>query len=447
MTSIPLSRSCRAGTATFTVNGNTRSLRHRHPHQHRHGSRAGRRDRPDPATTARPIPTRSPQSPICRSPRPTASPTSSPGRARPTPSWSATPAPRRHGGQRDRRLPHGHVRDWTATASTGSSVAASAGSGDISDHRHAPAGRDGDLHRRCQREPLRYGNPHEHRHGGRPRGRHRRRPADNSATDTDTIGPAPPSGAAILVVTNGSDAVSDAGVSAIQSLGDYTVTVARDPAQIAAELTPASLADYRAVVFLDTGGDRGLTAARKPPSRTYFHKGGGFVGIGSAIETRPELAVPDRHPRHALVRPAPRSRPARSRSPTASTTRRRTCRSTGTARTLGTTSRPTSAASRTCSPRSSRIRSARSRRDTLDGIAGGTMGADHPVSCCKDYQGGRSFYTGSATRRRASTTTAFKTHLRARSTGPPARPTRTTATAARPCSRTTSRSRSAPRRT
>ena len=29
----------------------------------------------------------------------------------------------------------------------------------------------------------------------------------------------------------------------------------------------------------------------------------------------------------------------------------------------------------------------------LDGIAGGTMGADHPVSWCKDYKGGRSFYT------------------------------------------------------
>ena len=29
----------------------------------------------------------------------------------------------------------------------------------------------------------------------------------------------------------------------------------------------------------------------------------------------------------------------------------------------------------------------------LDGIEGGTMGAQHPVSFCKDYQGGRSFYT------------------------------------------------------
>ncbi len=32
--------------------------------------------------------------------------------------------------------------------------------------------------------------------------------------------------------------------------------------------------------------------------------------------------------------------------------------------------------------------------NSLDGIAGGTMGASHPISFCKDFQGGRSFYTG-----------------------------------------------------
>ena len=37
---------------------------------------------------------------------------------------------------------------------------------------------------------------------------------------------------------------------------------------------------------------------------------------------------------------------------------------------------------------------------TLDGIAGGTMGANHPISFCKDYQGGRSFYTGARQHRR-----------------------------------------------
>ena len=35
--------------------------------------------------------------------------------------------------------------------------------------------------------------------------------------------------------------------------------------------------------------------------------------------------------------------------------------------------------------------------NTLDGIAGGTMGANHPVSFCKDFQGGRSFYTALGT--------------------------------------------------
>ena len=75
-------------------------------------------------------------------------------------------------------------------------------------------------------------------------------------------------------------------------------------------------------------------------------------------------------------------------------TRASRSRCTGSARTTGTTSTRTSSACRTCWRRSSRTRSARSRRaPSLDGIEGGTMGAQHPVSFCKDYQGGRSFYT------------------------------------------------------
>ena len=33
----------------------------------------------------------------------------------------------------------------------------------------------------------------------------------------------------------------------------------------------------------------------------------------------------------------------------------------------------------------------------LNGIEGGTMGADHPISWCKDFSAGRSFYTGLGT--------------------------------------------------
>ena len=116
---------------------------------------------------------------------------------------------------------------------------------------------------------------------------------------------------------------------------------------------------------------------------------------------RSVMAVPDRRPRHARVRPhraadghgeGLRPRPRREQVAPACT---------GSATTTGTTSPRTSAASRTCSRPWSRTRSARSRRaQTLDGIAGGTMGANHPVSFCKDYQGGRSFYTGARQHRR-----------------------------------------------
>ena len=73
------------------------------------------------------------------------------------------------------------------------------------------------------------------------------------------------------------------------------------------------------------------------------------------------------------------------------------------------------------------------------------MGADHPVLWCKDYKGGRSFYSalgntlGELPRRRLPPRCS-----RARSTGPPAWPTRSPATAARPCWPTTSRSRRSP---
>ena len=40
------------------------------------------------------------------------------------------------------------------------------------------------------------------------------------------------------------------------------------------------------------------------------------------------------------------------------------------------------------------------------------MGADHPVSFCKDYQGGRSFYTGARQHRRRLSTPTLTTHLK-----------------------------------
>ena len=50
---------------------------------------------------------------------------------------------------------------------------------------------------------------------------------------------------------------------------------------------------YKAVVFLNTTGDV-LDAAQEAAFEKYFRAGGGFLGIGSAIETEPELGSSSR---------------------------------------------------------------------------------------------------------------------------------------------------------
>src|ERR671923_2691738 len=48
---------------------------------------------------------------------------------------------------------------------------------------------------------------------------------------------------------------------------------------------------------------------------------------------------------------------------------------------------------------------------TLPGITGGTMGADHPVMWCKDYRGGRSFYTALGNTAASFGESAMRSHL------------------------------------
>ena len=93
----------------------------------------------------------------------------------------------------------------------------------------------------------------------------------------------------VLVVTSAADPVSAAGVAAIQAAGTsggFTVT-APTPATVGEQFTPANLEQYRAVVFLGTGLASPLTDAQRDAFEGYFRDGGGFVGVGSAIETDP----------------------------------------------------------------------------------------------------------------------------------------------------------------
>ena len=66
----------------------------------------------------------------------------------------------------------------------------------------------------------------------------------------------------VLVVTSTQDALSAAGISAINAASNggaaFTVT-APAPADVGAQFTPANLDTYRAVVFLNTGQASPLT--------------------------------------------------------------------------------------------------------------------------------------------------------------------------------------------
>ena len=229
---------------------------------------------------------------------------------------------------------------------------------------------------------------------------------------------------------------SNAAVNAIKDLGKangFTVQSNGDPTQF----TEENLARFRAVILL-ADSDDALNADQQAAFEAYYTNGGGVLAIHSAIETEPDWDfLTDVLGARSSGRTT--ARRARSRSRTASTRRPASCPSTGTERSPGTTSTSTSGASATSWPRSPRTRSTRTHRGPVTGIAGGTMGFDHPIAWCKDFQGGRSFYTGVGSTPAASRTPCTARTCSGRSAGRPASPTRSIPTAGPRSSRTSSR--------
>jgi PKD repeat protein len=216
------------------------------------------------------------------------------------------------------------------------------------------------------------------------------------ATASAAIKPAAAAPAKVLVVTSTEDALSTAGVAAIRSAassGDFTVT-APAPAAVGAEFTPEGLDQYRAVVFLNTGIASPLTDVQRTNFANYYRKGGGFVGIGSAVETDPAWSfLTDVLGTRSSGRTAVQSGTVKvfDRVHDATKNLPEYWDRTDNWYNFATNVRGLSHVLATVveDPFGPQPQGA-----TLDGIAGGTMGANHPISFCKDYQGGRSFYTG-----------------------------------------------------
>ena len=195
----------------------------------------------------------------------------------------------------------------------------------------------------------------------------------------------------VLVFTKNSTGNAAEGVAALRSLVQAS-EVTFDVTDDASKFTASNLAKYRAVVFLNTSGDV-LDAAQQDAFEDYFRGGGGFFGIGSAIETEPDwqfftdvlgtrssgkTAV-----QAGTIKVADRGHDASKNLPEywnrSDAFYNFTSNVRGFSHVLATVvedpfgPQPWGGA--------------------VSAITGGTMGFDHPVTWCKDYRGGRSFYT------------------------------------------------------
>ncbi|MFH8976215.1 ThuA domain-containing protein [Streptomyces sp. NPDC017890] len=189
----------------------------------------------------------------------------------------------------------------------------------------------------------------------------------------------------------------DDGIAALRDLGtanNFTVDATED----AQAFTTADLARYKAVVFLSTTGDV-LNATQQTAFEEYVQGGGGYVGIHAAADTEYDWpfyeglagALFHSHPaiQSATVQVEDRAHDA-------------------TAHLGGTWQRTDEWYNYRTNPRTSARVLA-----SLDesSYSGGNMSGDHPIAWCKDYQGGRAFYTGGGHTDESYSEPAFRRHL------------------------------------
>ncbi|MFE9248973.1 ThuA domain-containing protein [Streptomyces sp. NPDC007088] len=189
----------------------------------------------------------------------------------------------------------------------------------------------------------------------------------------------------------------DEGVTALRELGaanNFTVTATED----AGTFTASNLARYEAVVFLSTTGDV-LNATQQTAFEGYMAAGGGYVGVHAAADTEYDWswyaglagALFQSHP---AVQPARVTVEDRAHDATAH---------------LGPSWQRTDEwYNYRTNPRTSAHVLA-----SLDesSYSGGSMSGDHPIAWCKDYAGGRAFYTGGGHTEDSYSDPAFRRHL------------------------------------
>ncbi|HCU51405.1 MAG TPA: glycosyl hydrolase, partial [Micromonosporaceae bacterium] len=187
------------------------------------------------------------------------------------------------------------------------------------------------------------------------------------------------------------------GTQAIRDLGaanSFTVTATED----ANAFTTGNLAQYEAVVFLNTTGDV-LNATQQTAFESYVRGGGGYVGVHAAADTEYGWAwygnlVGAYFASHPAIQQA--NVKVENRAHAASAHLPQTWTRTDEWYNYQTNARSTARVLATLDESS---------------YSGGSMGADHPHSWCKAYDGGRSFYTGGGHTQASYGEANFRAHL------------------------------------
>ncbi len=187
------------------------------------------------------------------------------------------------------------------------------------------------------------------------------------------------------------------GIQTIRDLGaanSFTVAATED----AAAFTTANLAQYEAVVFLNTTGDV-LNDTQQTAFESYVRGGGGYVGVHAAADT--EYSWPfygnlvgayfNSHPaiQQVTSRVQDRGHASTAHLPQAWT-------------------RTDELYNYSTNPRSTAHVLATLDESTY---SGGNMGADHPIAWCKTVDSGRSWYTGFGHTQASYAEGNFRTHL------------------------------------
>ncbi|WBB54473.1 ThuA domain-containing protein [Verrucosispora sp. WMMD573] len=187
------------------------------------------------------------------------------------------------------------------------------------------------------------------------------------------------------------------GTQTIRDLGaanSFTVTATED----ANVFTTGNLAQYEAVIFLNTTGDV-LNNSQQGAFESYIGSGGGYVGVHSAADTEYGWSFYGN-----LVGAYFRSHPAIQQA----TVRVENRAHAATAHLPQNWVRTDEWYDFQSNPRSGARVLANLNESTY---SGGVMGADHPIAWCKTYNGGRSFYTGGGHTQASYAEPAFRAHL------------------------------------